>query len=43
MKKNGKTVLLLSAGLKTDMNVPDGVEHTGDFAFWDCQNESYTS
>ena len=41
-EKNGKTVCYCPAGRKTDMNVPDGVEHIGDFAFWDCLTTKVT-
>ena len=41
-EKNGKTVCYCPSGRKTDMNVPDGVEHIGDFAFWDCLTTKVT-
>lgn len=41
-EKNGKTICYCPAGRKTDMNVPDGVEHIGDFAFWDCLTTKVT-
>ena len=41
-EKNGKTVCYCPAGRKTDMNVPDGVEYIGDFAFWDCLTTKVT-
>lgn len=41
-EKDGKTVCYCPTGRKTDLRVPDGVEHIGDFAFWDCFNAEGT-